>query len=321
MKTNDTHESVSRITGRGLVLVGLLAVALAFAASSFAQSNAAPAPTAADAKAAPPMRAAANSPAAQAARAPRGTGEGIQVHGWWTIEVRNRDRSVAKHVEFENALTAGGQEILPLLLAGNTVSGAWYVYIEGNPSPCSSSSAAGAPVCVTTPPGSSVASNSGNFNCSATVGPVTSGTQPYCYSTLEYSLAPVGTLTLSGQVYADTSTSIAAVGTTLLTCGLGPGTWTGSTNTNSPSSCFPNWGASTQWPFSYYSFGQTGSCGVSGEPLCPIPVQAGQIISASVQFTFSSPSSQSPASDLARPRAILPAPNPAKLPVSTPETH
>ena len=41
MKTNDTDKSVSRIAGRGLVLVCLLAVALASAASSFAQSNAA----------------------------------------------------------------------------------------------------------------------------------------------------------------------------------------------------------------------------------------------------------------------------------------
>ena len=71
MKTNDTHESVSRIAGRGLVLVGLLAVALALAASSFAQSNAATAPKVADAKAAQPS---ANSLTAEAAKAPRGTG-------------------------------------------------------------------------------------------------------------------------------------------------------------------------------------------------------------------------------------------------------
>ena len=71
MKTNDTHESVSRIAGRGLVLAGLLAVALALTASSFAQSNAAAAPKAADAKAAQPS---ASSPSAEAQK-PRGEPE------------------------------------------------------------------------------------------------------------------------------------------------------------------------------------------------------------------------------------------------------
>ena len=108
MKTNDTDKSVSRIAGRGLVLVCLLAVALASAASSFAQSNAGTAPKAADAKAAQPS---ASSLTAKAAKAPRGTGEGIQIHGQWTIEIRNRDGSVARHLEFENSLVDDGSGI------------------------------------------------------------------------------------------------------------------------------------------------------------------------------------------------------------------
>ena len=34
----------------------------------------------------------------------KGTHEGITVHGHWTIEVRNQDGSLARHVEFENSL-------------------------------------------------------------------------------------------------------------------------------------------------------------------------------------------------------------------------
>ena len=67
------------------------------------------APKAADAKAAQPS---ANSLTAKAAKAPRGTGEGIQIHGQWTIEIRNRDGSVARHVEFENALVDDGPALL-----------------------------------------------------------------------------------------------------------------------------------------------------------------------------------------------------------------
>lgn len=37
----------------------------------------------------------------------RGAHEGITVHGHWTIEVRNPDGSVVRHVEFENSLDPG----------------------------------------------------------------------------------------------------------------------------------------------------------------------------------------------------------------------
>ena len=77
-------------------------------ASSFAQSKAAAAAKAADAKA----QATANTAAAPSTKAPRGAGERIQVHGQWTIEVRNRDGSVARHLEFENALVDDGPAVL-----------------------------------------------------------------------------------------------------------------------------------------------------------------------------------------------------------------
>ena len=36
-----------------------------------------------------------------------GLGQGIQVHGWWSIDVRNQDGSLGSHTEFENSLWAG----------------------------------------------------------------------------------------------------------------------------------------------------------------------------------------------------------------------
>ena len=159
MKTNDTHESVSRIAGRGLVLAGLLAVALALTASSFAQSNASAAPKVADAKAAQPS---ANSPSAEARKTPRGTGEGIQIHGWWTIEIRNRDGSVAKHVEFENALVNDGPALLTALLTGTSVAGSWALAVSGDPGPCGSGFA-----CWIVMPGSSVTGFGGGVRWAA----------------------------------------------------------------------------------------------------------------------------------------------------------
>ena len=130
------------------MLAGLLAVALALTASSFAQSNASAAPKVADAKAAQPS---ANSPSAKARKTPRGTGEGIQIHGWWTIEIRNRDGSVAKHVEFENAFVNDGPALLTALLPGISVAGSWELVVSGDPGPCGSGFA-----CWIVMPGSSV---------------------------------------------------------------------------------------------------------------------------------------------------------------------
>jgi hypothetical protein len=307
MKTNETHESVSRIAGRALVLVSLLAVALALAASSFAQTSAAAAPRVADAK---------------AAKAPRGTGEGIQIHGWWNIEVRNHDGSVAKHVEFENALVQAGPSLLSGLLSGNLVAGSWLLWIEGDPSPCSTYSVG----CAILPAGSGALSNFGG-GCTTVVGPVAAGqTQPFCYETLEPSLtgpAFFGTFayssfTLSGQAYVDTSTLITSVISNLSACGVTTATVSTSTNTTSPSACYASDTGSSS--FTEYDFGVAPNCSSSG-PLCQISVQAGQIIAASVTFSFSSPSSQSADSTLARPHPILRAPVSTKLPAPTPVTQ
>ena len=46
-------------------------------------------------------------PAASAEKEANGKKEGIQVHGHWVIEIRNRDGSVASRKEFDNSLATG----------------------------------------------------------------------------------------------------------------------------------------------------------------------------------------------------------------------
>lgn len=63
--------------------------------------------------------------------------EGIQVHGHWVIEVENPDGSVASRHAFENALTADGAKVLPIILAKEfTQSWSWWVRITGDQSLC-----------------------------------------------------------------------------------------------------------------------------------------------------------------------------------------
>jgi len=45
-----------------------------------------------------------------------GVSDGIGVHGGWTIDVINPDGSLDQHVEFENAITEDGRNVLALIL-------------------------------------------------------------------------------------------------------------------------------------------------------------------------------------------------------------
>jgi len=144
METNDKHEAVSRIAGLGLVLVGLFATAISITTISRAQSNApasvnimkAPATTAI-----PAVAPAKISPSLAAKSSSHGPHDGINVHGYWTIEVRNPDGKVAKHMEFENQLCTtftdpasgdtvpGGDTQISAMLVGNTVPGLWSIIL------------------------------------------------------------------------------------------------------------------------------------------------------------------------------------------------
>ena len=69
-----------------------------------------------------------------AAAEKKGTGEGITVHGHWTIEIRNADGTLDSRREVENALviwTAGGQTLLAGLLANYYSDPIWFVSLYG----------------------------------------------------------------------------------------------------------------------------------------------------------------------------------------------
>lgn len=124
----DKQQDVLRTARRILGFAGLASLLLLCAGQGWAQSQSAqPESTAARAAAvAPATSPAAQSPDAAVAPkqgvaqnfsakrpAPRGPSEGIQVHGHWTIEVRNPDGKVVSHTEFENALSPGFSFPLP----------------------------------------------------------------------------------------------------------------------------------------------------------------------------------------------------------------
>jgi hypothetical protein len=177
MKTKSKYEVIERISQRSLVLAALLAAGFICASVGHAQSSATPPPgpaatpaaagnatptpvpavnTVPVTQAATPKPAAAPvnalaSPAAQSSS--KGSHEGIAAHGHWTIEVRNPDGKVAKHLEFENTLCTtfvdpmsgvtvlGGDSTLTSLLAGISIDptnvvvpGAWSI-ILGAPEP------------------------------------------------------------------------------------------------------------------------------------------------------------------------------------------
>ncbi len=67
--------------------------------------------------------------------------EGIKVHGHWTIDVRNPDKTLASHHEIENELTYRGAQTLVTLLARRGVLPTWGIELRGAPQtlgPCES---------------------------------------------------------------------------------------------------------------------------------------------------------------------------------------
>jgi hypothetical protein len=65
-----------------------------------------------------------------------GPAEGIGIRGYWTIEIRNPDGTLATRREFKNALTTNGQAYLSRLLARLLTPGPWLIRLGGASSPC-----------------------------------------------------------------------------------------------------------------------------------------------------------------------------------------
>jgi hypothetical protein len=146
MNTRLSEGKVFRTAKKILGLAGLFAIALVCAGPTRAQSkppqtdaaasSSAPANPAQVAQAAAPKPAA--EPAATAGQsAPKGQSEGLNVHGHWTIVVKNPDGKVVSHTEFENSIVSGGKAILSDILGQQQTAGPWVIEILAPPSACS----------------------------------------------------------------------------------------------------------------------------------------------------------------------------------------
>jgi hypothetical protein len=65
---------------------------------------------------------------------PSSPGDGIKVHGHWTIDVHNPDGKLASHNEFENACVQCGQALGIIL--SRQYGFTWRVFLQGTPAPC-----------------------------------------------------------------------------------------------------------------------------------------------------------------------------------------
>ena len=65
-----------------------------------------------------------------------GLNQGIQVHGSWSIEVRDSDGELARRQSFQNELSAAGDQTLSFLLASDTTAGNMGVTVSGDPDIC-----------------------------------------------------------------------------------------------------------------------------------------------------------------------------------------
>lgn len=295
-------------------LVGMAAVSHSQTAATAAQSTTKAAVPAATPAIATPTAQPGQS-AAQAERQRGGNHEGIQVHGHWTIDVRNPDGKLASHTEFENSLQASGANTLTGLLSGQYVSGGFVVGISTSTTPAAVADA-----------------NTGSSGL-CYLGVCTfydSRTDNGCTPTL-VTAGQCGLLTYAANGYAAGFTltgtvvnvpsggQIQSVASALFYCGNYSAT---SLQTSTAFVAIGSQQCGTTDPstfpqgISYYEFfiltGATlpqpgsGQCGGSGQPECAVTVTAGQSVTVSVQITFGSGDTAAPGS------ASLPAAKSAK---------
>jgi hypothetical protein len=125
-----------------LAAIGLLAIGFVRIPPSYAQKNViepsqpknkAGATAVASQPRTPAASTTSNNPAVQQTAAPpltessgKASGEGINVHGHWTIEIRKPDGTLVSHREFENSLVvSAGSQVLSQLLAGQSIEERW----------------------------------------------------------------------------------------------------------------------------------------------------------------------------------------------------
>ncbi len=244
-------------------LLGVAGVSHAQAAGPASQSNPKAAAFAAtQAKAAQATQAA--QPAAPPERRPGGNHEGIQVHGHWTIEVRNPDGKLVSHTEFENSLASnGGAALLAGLLTGTATPGSWLVYLA-------SDNSGDNPIILAEPNSTAGSYCQHNYLTDCYIALSATGSQLGSGGLSGNTVTLTGSATLASSAVAET---IAWVETESFVC----------LPSFSPSACFNTTIDYYIQPLTARNLGD----GVGSDPPS-VPVSPGQAISVSVVISFGS---------------------------------
>jgi hypothetical protein len=239
---------------------------------------------------------------AQAQTANKGREDGIHVHGYWTIKVSDPDGKVVRHVEFENSLSqnTGGVFLMALLTGQSTASSLAIGLVAhfGQGGVISAICNHVAYFDSNLDYGCAIAASGGQYfaSCIDGNGCFTGLTVTPPTATYSNNQWVISGITLSGQMTAEASATIAGVMSLLLTCtnGVCP-----TVQNVSPLTSFPPI-IQTMYPSNFAPvnlvapFGMpltsavfaTSNCGGNGQPQCVIPVVAGQLVSASVTISF-----------------------------------
>ncbi len=294
-KMSGKKKVLKQTAGRALLFAPLLTIATFAASVASAQSDARTlaAPEAAPAIAAqkPAQAAMAPTPEAQPDKsseekpAGKGAHEGIKIHGHWTIDVRNPDGTLAKHLDFENGLctlsslhlppgsiAVAGDFDLAALLFGNVVPGPWQIVLASPEIPAFPTGGSPGPAC------GSLAATSDAFTLNqsnATGLDSTCTVVKLCFPVLtppvltasENGILLVGQFTVP---LGTANTTITAVQTKFAVCQV--------SEFSTSAACVANFGALSPFSGTYLT-------GIGAVP-SPPTVSAGQTVAVSVQYSF-----------------------------------
>jgi hypothetical protein len=227
-----------------------------------------------------------------------GAHQGISVSGWWTIEVRNQDGSVAEHREFENELYVNGTQLLAYMLAGVVTAGEPLLHVTSStgPAPCPKGIYFTGCQMYTNPNGwwaenlnpvldqygDTIEYRSYQPSCvDANRNPIPAACAATLVRTLQMQPNEALTLTLAGNIVAAQNGTIDTVQSFFLACreAYSDPSVSSSFTTANPQQCsVPDLSPGYDFDISSYPF--------TGTKITPINVSAGQTIQATVTFTF-----------------------------------
>jgi hypothetical protein len=187
-----------------------------------------------------------------------GQKEGIKVHGHWTIDVRNPDGTLVKHIDFENGLTLDGAGLIEGILGRQKTPGAWAIRLWGSAWPAS---------------GATGVAQIYEVGTSVPISP------DIGFATLTLSLPVsqgyVNAIVLKGTAVAKFSGSVTSVETLLGYCSPDV----------PPNTCRSQAGGVNDLTYAYLATPVNGSCPPNTQ--CAVSVAGGQIIQVTVVISFS----------------------------------